>query len=79
MRVSGFTMTEGTEPRAEHLIRRALDDVGSGLDAIPNLSAAMAQLRIEAGELPADELDGYLCECDEDDCPFYDDEEGETP
>jgi hypothetical protein len=33
--------------------------VQSGIDAIPTVDAAIAALRIEAGELPADELDGY--------------------
>jgi hypothetical protein len=39
------------------LLEQAL--VQSSLDAIPTVEAALAALRIEAGELPAEELDGY--------------------
>jgi len=41
--------------RAEAFLEAALDDVRSELDAIANVSAGMACLRIEAGELPADD------------------------
>jgi hypothetical protein len=56
--------------KAEHLAETALSQIRDGIDAIPVLDAAIAQLRIDAGELPADELDGYSCDCDDDDCPF---------
>lgn len=42
---------------AIHLIEQALGEVLDGDDAIPTLSRAIAALKIEAGELPADELD----------------------
>lgn len=45
--------------RAERLLEQALDDARSGVDAIPTATAALAALRIEAGEMPATELDGY--------------------
>jgi hypothetical protein len=45
--------------RAERLLEQALDDVRSGVDAIPVVDAALAALRIQARELPADEMDGY--------------------
>lgn len=45
--------------RAERLLEQALGEVLSSIDAIPTVDAALAALRIEAGELPADELDGY--------------------
>lgn len=41
---------------AERLTRIALRKIQSGLDAIPDLEAAVAILRAEAGELPAGEL-----------------------
>ena len=40
---------------AERWLRRALSDVLDGKDAIPAVDAALAALRIEAGELPEDE------------------------
>jgi hypothetical protein len=42
---------------AEHLLEQALGQIRDGVDAIPAMSAALAALRVEAGELPADELD----------------------
>lgn len=50
-----------SEPRtagqiAERLLEQALDDARSGTDAIPAATAAVAALRIEAGEVPGDEL-----------------------
>lgn len=45
--------------RAEWLAERVRSDILSGLDALPVLSALEAALKIEAGELPASELDGY--------------------
>jgi hypothetical protein len=45
--------------RAERLLEQALDEVRGGIDALPTISAADAALRIEAGEMPASELDGY--------------------
>lgn len=41
---------------AERLTRIALRKIQNGLDAIPDLEAAVAILRGEAGELPAGEL-----------------------
>lgn len=50
--------------RAERLLEQALDEVRGGVDAIPTLSEAIAVLRVEAGELPADELgDVAVCIC----------------
>jgi hypothetical protein len=45
--------------RAERLLEQALEEVRDGVDAIPTVSAAMTALRIEAGELGADAMDGY--------------------
>jgi hypothetical protein len=45
---------------AETLLEQAIDEVRCGIDALPTVSAAAAALRIEAGELPADELDSWL-------------------
>lgn len=45
--------------RAKCLLAQALSEVADGRDAIPTAAAAVAALRIEAGELPADELAGY--------------------
>ncbi len=42
---------------AERYLEIALSEVRDGLDAMPSVSAALAALRIEASELPADELD----------------------
>jgi hypothetical protein len=41
---------------AERLTRQALSDIESGIDAIPMLEAAIAALRVQAGELPSSEL-----------------------
>ena len=40
---------------AEHYLEQALDDVRIMDDAIPAVSAALACLRMEVGELPPDE------------------------
>ena len=45
--------------RAERLLEQALDEVRDDVDALVTVSAAEAALRIEAGELPASELEGY--------------------
>lgn len=45
--------------RAERLLEQALYEIRSGDDAIPTVDAALAALRVEAGELPPDEMDGY--------------------
>lgn len=45
--------------RAERLLEAALDKLRSGEEAWMEISAAEAALRIEAGDLPAEELDGY--------------------
>jgi hypothetical protein len=66
----GFDPLPTASPRAEHLARRALGEVLGGYDAIPTLSATIAQLQIEAGMLPASELERYHCNCEEADCPF---------
>ncbi len=42
---------------AEGYLEQALDEVRDGDDAIAAVSSALAALRIEAGELPADEMD----------------------
>jgi hypothetical protein len=42
--------------RAERALEQALDEVRDGIDAIPAVSLAMALLRAEVGELPADEI-----------------------
>lgn len=42
---------------AEAYLEMALSDVRDGLDAIPHVSAALAALRAECGELPDAELD----------------------
>lgn len=44
---------------AELLPEQALDETREHTDAIHTVSAALAALRIEAGELPADEMDRY--------------------
>jgi hypothetical protein len=50
-------MTEQTWAlRAKHLLEQALAEIRDGVDAIPTVSAALAALRIEVGELPASEL-----------------------
>jgi hypothetical protein len=46
--------------RAGRLTERALNEIRGGADAIPYLSAALAALRIEAAELPASEMDGFV-------------------
>lgn len=56
--------------KAEHLTEQALSQIRGNLDAIPTLSAAIAQLKIEAGEMPAEEMEDYLCECSDEICPF---------
>lgn len=45
--------------RAETLLERALHVLRSDLDALPLMSAAETALRIQAGELPESEMDGY--------------------
>lgn len=45
--------------RAAWLLQRALDEIEDADDAIPTVGAALQALRIEAGEAPADSLDGY--------------------
>jgi len=45
--------------RAVSLLEEAIGLIARNEDAIGTVSAALAALRIEAGELPADELDGY--------------------
>ncbi|MFI6296773.1 hypothetical protein ACIBEJ_34650 [Nonomuraea sp. NPDC050790] len=45
--------------RAEQLLEQALDESRSSIDAIPTVSAALAALRIECGELPSAAMDGY--------------------
>lgn len=69
--------------RAEDLLEQALDEVRSGIDAIPTVDAALAELRIEAGELDADEVETTAsprCSCPPDlsarggfrgDCPAH--------
>jgi hypothetical protein len=52
-------MTALIASRAERLLEQALEEVRDGVDAIPIVSAALAALRIEAGELGADAMDGY--------------------
>ncbi|MEU6709908.1 hypothetical protein ABZ897_00400 [Nonomuraea sp. NPDC046802] len=65
-------MTTVWAVRAERLLDQAFDEVHSGIDAIPTVSAALAVLRIECGDLPAADMDGYpfpdeeandLCTC----------------
>ena len=41
---------------AEYFLELALSNVYDGLDAIPEVAGALAALRVEAGELPRDEL-----------------------
>lgn len=41
--------------RAEQALEEAISEVRSGVDAIASVSLAMACLRADAGELPADE------------------------
>jgi hypothetical protein len=59
--------------RAERLLEQALDEVRSGADAIPAVDAALTALRIEAGQVPEDEMDGYRFPGEDDDvqctCP----------
>lgn len=43
--------------RAEALLEQALSEVRDGLDALPTIGLADATLRVEAGELSADEID----------------------
>jgi hypothetical protein len=43
--------------RAEEAARQALDEIQDDIDAIPALSLALACLRAEVGELPADEIE----------------------
>ena len=51
------TYVMGREAKvAERYLEMALGEVRDGIDAIPSVSAALAALRIEAGELAADEL-----------------------
>ena len=46
--------------RAQRLLEQAIDEVRNGKDdAVGTVSAAEAALRIESGELPAEELEGY--------------------
>jgi hypothetical protein len=45
--------------RAEQLLRQALDEVLSDVDALASVGAAEAALRIQAGELPEGELEGF--------------------
>lgn len=56
------------QARAVHLLNQALYQVRSEQDAIPTVSAALACLRIEIGELPADELDFMFPDPAEDLC-----------
>lgn len=45
--------------RAERLLEQALSETRDGIDSIPTVDAALTALRIEAGEVPADAMDGY--------------------
>lgn len=45
--------------RAERLLEQALSETRDGIDAIPTVDAALTALRIEAGEVSADVMDGY--------------------
>lgn len=45
--------------RAVRLLNEALDQIRDDEDATPAVGAALAALRIELGELPESELDGY--------------------
>jgi hypothetical protein len=45
--------------RAEYLLEQALDEIRTGIDAIPTVDAALAALRVEAGELPPNEMESY--------------------
>lgn len=45
--------------RAERLLEQALYETQDHIDAIPTVCAALAALRIEVGELPADEMDDF--------------------
>jgi hypothetical protein len=55
--------------RAEHLLEKALGEVIDGLDAIGTVDLVLTVLRIEADEMPADEVEGY---------PWPGEEEDET-
>jgi hypothetical protein len=45
--------------RARQLLEQARAEVEGGIDAIPTVEAALAVLRIEAGEAPNHTMDGY--------------------
>lgn len=45
--------------RAARLLEQAVSQIRDDEDAIPVVGAALAALRIEVGELPEDELEGY--------------------
>jgi hypothetical protein len=45
--------------RAERLLEQALDEVRDDTDALATVDLALACLRVEAGDLPADEMDSY--------------------
>ena len=45
--------------RAERLLEQAIGEVHDGTEPIIIVSAALAALRVDIGELPASELDGY--------------------
>ena len=45
--------------RAERLMEQALGEARDGDDAIPTVTAALTALRIEAGDLPPDAMDGF--------------------
>lgn len=55
--------------QAERLLEQALGETRDGVDAIPTVSAALAALRIEAGELPAAELAELVTDAAECVCP----------
>ena len=45
--------------RAERLLQQACGEAGDTLDAIAIVSAALTALRVDLGELPESEMDGY--------------------
>lgn len=45
--------------RAELLLEQALGELLGNHDPIPTITAALMALRIECGEEPADQMDGY--------------------
>lgn len=59
--------------RAKRLLEQAADEIDSGIDALITVSAAVACLKIDAGELPESEMDGYEFpgeDQDDDEAPF---------